>query len=505
MFYYKVISLRVFLLVLLVSNLSFAQLEVLGITTTASQLTEALEVTDPPSEVICSVCACEDGVVDCANRNITSSFELTDWDGLARLNPITVDLSQNLLTTVTRISHLPIQSLNLSSCEIQKIEIATFTYLEDLRSLDLSRNKISTSNFNKMILCGPLEKLTGPSSFKQMQNLSLAHNDLHSLPQDLFVYMDTLSSLDLSGNPLAYIDQVTMGAISDLVNLKRLALSSCELETLPEGLLRRQKKLRWLDISDNRFTTIPSVLQEAPKLVFLSLDRNPIQTIKEKNLLSKLTSLKELQICRMSRLQNITAGALGGLTNLEILRLNYNPRLTNLSPDFLVWQDEDDEEQYPIIKELYLNNNNLTNIDSHILDSWNELVIGDFSNNPYVCDCNSQWMVDVLVPMLANFQEKSSENLMVCKKPAHLRGQTFVMLHNSSRTLVCNEVEDLKEHTPANLAIILGILIGVTCTFPLVLVLMLLWKKGYFAKYCSRKKTRKESYSGYDEGENENL
>lgn len=70
------------------------------------------------------------------------------------------------------------------------------------------------------------------------------------------------------------------------------------------------------------------------------------------SLLSKLTSLKELQICRMSRLQNITAGALGGLTNLEILRMNYNPRLTNLSPDFLVWQDEDDEEQYPIIKEV---------------------------------------------------------------------------------------------------------------------------------------------------------
>lgn len=63
--------------------------------------------------------------------------------------------------------------------------------------------------------------------------------------------------------------------------------------------------------------------------------------------------------------------------------------------------------------QLYLNNNNLTTIDPHFLDSWNELVVGDFSNNPYVCDCNSQWMVDVLVPMLANLQEKTSENLMV--------------------------------------------------------------------------------------------
>lgn len=73
------------------------------------------------------------------------------------------------------------------------------------------------------------------------------------------------------------------GAINkQFVKFQRLALSSCELETLPEGLLRRQKKLRWLDISDNRFLTVPEVLQEAPKLAFLSLDRNPIQVIKGK-------------------------------------------------------------------------------------------------------------------------------------------------------------------------------------------------------------------------------
>lgn len=65
-----------------------------------------------------------------------------------------------------------------------------------------------------------------------------------------------------------------------------------------------------------------------------------------------MTKLQELNLSRLSRLQNISAGALSGLADLEILRLNYNPRLTNLDPDFLVWTNEDDEELWPNLKEV---------------------------------------------------------------------------------------------------------------------------------------------------------
>ncbi|KOB70314.1 Leucine-rich transmembrane protein [Operophtera brumata] len=243
-----------------------------------------------------------------------------------------VDLSQNPLTTVTRISSLPIQTLNLSNCEITTLEDASF---------------------------GPLIPEKGLVPFEKVRYLSLAYNDLHSLPQDVFTFMSGLTTLDLSGNPLAFIDQVTMAAITDL----ELYLSGCELETLPEGMFRRQRRLRRLDLSDNRFTTVPAVLSEAANLLAIK----------------NLTKLQDLRLCRNSKLQNISAGALGGLPNLVSLHICYNPRLTVIDPDFLSFTDDHDVEIWPTLTEL-------TAVDA--------------TSNPYTCDCKNQWAVDVLVPML---------------------------------------------------------------------------------------------------------
>lgn len=58
-----------------------------------------------------------------------------------------------------------------------------------------------------------------PEQFPHLRKLTLAHNALHALPPDLFSFMRRLSTLDLDGNPLAVIDQVTMGALSELGEL----------------------------------------------------------------------------------------------------------------------------------------------------------------------------------------------------------------------------------------------------------------------------------------------
>ncbi|XP_075988891.1 CD180 antigen-like [Anticarsia gemmatalis] len=499
MYFIKCSSLSAVLVLIACFNLSFSQLIGQGVQPIDTEATVTESTTETPSVIICTVCACEDGVINCANSNISVPFEETDWEGISTFQPITVDLSNIVLITVTKFIRLPIQELKLSNCQIESIQDGSFNNLEDLKSLDLSYNKITTEDLNWKCFLGPLTD-AGPKNFKQMSSLSLAHNDIHSLPQDLFMFMPLLTSLDLSGNPLADIDQVSMAAISVLTNLRTLALSGCELETLPEGLLRRQRKLRRLDLSNNRFTAVPAVLQEAPRLVYLNLDKNAIQAINGKTSLSNLTSLEELSMCRMSRLQNITAGALGGMSSLVILRLCYNPRLTNLHPEFLVSEDEDGVKQWPDIKELYLNNNNLSRISSHTLDSWNELVTGDFSSNPYDCDCNCQWMVDVLTPLMINTPRNSTVNHMVCMEPSDARGLTFWQLNDDSKTLICTESESLTDLPVSNLAILLGVMIGIIVTFPLVLVLVLLWRKGYFAK-CRREKR----YPGDSDEEHEDF
>ncbi|CAB3233725.1 unnamed protein product [Arctia plantaginis] len=425
------------------------------------------------SDAICRVCSCADGAVDCSNKKI-KPFDMIAWKGLARFDPVIVDLSRNPLKSVARFPKLPIQMLNLSSCYIHHFETSALTALEELTTLDLSYNRISASDLKDLAV--PLDLYKAPRPFKHMQDLTLSHNAIYSLPQSMFRFMNNLTFLDLSDNPLAYIDSGTKAAMSTLAQLRHLVLSNCELETLPKGLLKNQKKLRWLDLSNNRFTTVPSVLQEVPKLLFLSLERNPITNIETKGPITKLTSLEELHLSHMSRLQNITAGSFGGLVKLDILRLNHNPRLTYLDPEFLVYRDDDQVPYWPTLRELHLNNNNLSTINSQILDDWYDLTDGDFSNNPYVCDCHSQWMVNVLTPLIKTLPQRQTTYQMRCTEPPNLKGVTFAYMSRTSKVLTCSEVKSKEEHS--TLLISLGTMAGALVSVPFIIIfVILMWKK----------------------------
>ncbi|XP_013199174.1 leucine-rich repeat neuronal protein 3 [Amyelois transitella] len=439
------------------------------------------------NENVCVVCACSEHSVDCSQRELKKIFHEADWSGVDVTQDLDIDFSGNPLQILTTVPDLPINKLNLSRCDLGEIRDGAFANLEELSSLDLSRNQLSTAAISRKIfsiqftpdtLISDLQKL----SFANLRYLSLAYNDIHALPKNIFMFMRDLQVLDLSGNPLSMIDQVTMAALSD-VKLTELSLASCELETLPDGLLRRQRNLQKLDLSDNRFTTIPTVLSETVSLVSLNLDKNSLTNLTEGTALSSLTKLQELRICKQSRLQYINARALGGLESLKSLHITNNPRLNSIDPGFLVWEDDHDNEQTPFLEELYLNSNNISSISSEFLDHWHQLRRADFSNNPYVCDCSNQWMVDVLVPLLFKMDAGDNTANMICKRPNELRGLSFDTLMLTNRTLGCVEMEEFNASPGPDMAILLGIMIGIFVTFPIVLILVLLWKNGYFQRW----------------------
>ncbi|XP_048004117.1 leucine-rich repeat neuronal protein 1-like [Leguminivora glycinivorella] len=439
---------------------------------------------EAPSGVICTTCSCADGRVDCANKDIRASFSVEEWKELEAFQPTQIDLSRNRIVTLSELSLLPVQNLTVSYNDIEVIDTACFKHLrETLVTLDLSNNMITTSALERRIF---LTILNGHDllQFNKLTYLSLAKNDIHALPKDMFFTTRELTHLDLSGNPLAYIDSITLATISDLTKLRNLSLGSCDLETLPEGIFRRLRRLQGLDLSGNRFTTVPANINEASNLQVLILDKNPFETIDDNTPFKTLIKLQELYIRRCSKLKTITAGALGGLESLSKLHISYNPRLITLEPKFLVWEDENEIERHPLIKELYLNNNNITEISAYYLDRWNLLEAGDFTNNPYDCDCDSQWMLDVLIPLLQEIVQYSDQMAhMTCKTPEPFRGLTYNQVMNSTRQLVC--MENLEEPVTDS-AIMLGIMIGVFVTFPMVILVVLLWRRGIFTK-CRKK------------------
>lgn len=50
--------------------------------------------------------------------------------------------------------------------------------------------------------------------------------------------------------------------------------------------------------------------------------------------------------------------------------------------------------------QLYLHNNNLTTLDANLFPRYENLDIVDIRHNPWVCDCENQWLISNLLPVV---------------------------------------------------------------------------------------------------------
>ncbi|KAG7295506.1 hypothetical protein JYU34_021713 [Plutella xylostella] len=435
-----------------------------------------------PTDYICRACVCKDGMVNCNNQNVQDFFSAADWAGLTDFKPLQVDLSNNELKSVTHVLELPIEVLNLSRNSIDTMEKASFRDLQKIRVLDLSHNRLTSAALSPHVFEGRYS----PEEYEPlatMRTLSLAYNDLHSINQDLFEHLTELTELDMSGNPLMFIDHVTLIAISSLPQLKILRLRSCQLKEIPDKFLHTPRYLERLDISDNQLTAVPQELEETKNLVYLNINQNPIVRLdkKDEDFLGfpTLSKLKELHMSNMPELTYIGEGTLSGLENLESLHMCLNEKLSYIHPKALARVDGSGEAYvWPTLKELYIHSNNLSEVDSRLVARWNLLEAIDVSNNPYLCECSTQWMVDVLTTVVEMKKENAS-SLMVCQEPIEMRGKTMKHLHDIHRTMRC--VDKYGNRPERDGAILMGCLIGVLLAVPIMLTIVLLWRRGYFA------------------------
>ncbi|KAL0809227.1 hypothetical protein ABMA28_011446 [Loxostege sticticalis] len=431
---------------------------------------------------ICRRCICKDNKVDCSEQGLKKFFPKNEWDALEEFQPKTVDMSDNYFENITSMGNLTtVEVLNLTRCSVEFIEFASFKKLQRMRVLDLSHNKL-TSKLSPHTFEGHYS----PEKYEPLESmrvLSLAYNDIHSLNQDLFEHLPELTELDLSGNPFITIDYPSLVAISSLPMLKVLRMRSCQLTAIPEKFLHTPRYLERLDLSDNLLEAVPQELEETKNLMYLNLNQNPIKELdmnsEEHPGFPRLRKLKELHMCNMHSLKRIGPEALSGLENLESLHLAFNPQLSELSPRALARPDEIGETyDWPLIKELYLQSNNLYEIDRMLISRWDLVRAVDVSDNPFMCDCTTQWMVDMLVPMVDKITPNVSAS-MVCNEPIEMRGYTMQHLHNIHRHMRC--VDKYGNRPEKDGAILLGTLIGVLLAVPVMLSLMLLWRRGYFS------------------------
>ncbi|XP_035675247.1 leucine-rich repeat-containing protein 4B-like [Branchiostoma floridae] len=287
-----------------------------------------------------------------------------------------VDCSGNQEMALVPSAQIPIgtRELYLNRTKITNLIRNQFANLVAMSVLDLSYNNLYFIDAGAFFGLGNLAEL------------SLQFNNLTAIPP---MFLPRLAKLKLYNNHLV---NITAGAFRDLSGLTHLYLSSIPtLRMLDDRAFQGLNNLVLLSIRKNNLKKIPN-LQDIPNVATLDLSVNNFTTIKNTTFRT-LNKLKELKLGSCN-IRSIEAGTFADNYALEKLDLTNN-KLDTL-PENLFFPFE----------------------PSHALDEGLNIALWE---NPWLCDCNLQWLKDS-VDRIGAFDPVTYIPL-VCDAPRHFNGK----------------------------------------------------------------------------------
>lgn len=218
-------------------------------------------------------------------------------------------------------------------CKIESIAAEAFADIPNIFRVDLSRNDLTSAALRSDVFRGrPNEDQFNSLSLTE---LDLSQNKIEQINRDLFQYLVRLRRLSLAFNALNTLSEDTIAAIGGLSTLKQLDLSSTNIDTLPDEMLKNMQ-LNELYVQGNRLKTIPeSISLQRSSLEFLNIGGNLCAQFNDESFLG-LSMLKQLTAGYMMELEDISSGSFHSLVSLEILDLSHSPKLKNLNLGGLV-------------------------------------------------------------------------------------------------------------------------------------------------------------------------
>ncbi|KAF7632199.1 Ig-like domain-containing protein [Meloidogyne graminicola] len=265
-----------------------------------------------------------------------------------------------------------------------------------------------------------------PTQFSSsLQNLSIINSEFENM--GIFPKMEKLLVLNLRGNQLKHVGierKNTREESKEIIqfifpSLIYLDLSENEITSINEHILRDSPSIEYLDLSNNQLSVAQSSsFFVAQRLKFLNLSHNRLQRF-DYDSFSPL--FQDLDISNCKHLRLIEQRAFAMTPNLQFLKLANNSQLQYISP----YAFENNG-----INRLVLSNNNLTTIDTKILQQPTRLFI---SGNPFVCNCVGE--------MLTNVAQKIVDlNKATCKNIKTAQNLTTILpLKNFIKTSESNK------------------------------------------------------------------
>jgi Leucine-rich repeat (LRR) protein len=227
-----------------------------------------------------------------------------------------------------------LEELIIEDCKILQLPPDAFDGLRDLKRLSINTHNAEWGSSKSMELA--------PSSLhglKELQILDLSDNNIRSLPEDAFCYLDNLQMLNLTRNRIRNADM-----LGYVTRRNTYDVSS----TLPRTECGGGLDVRSLDVSWNQLQILPAD--------------------------SGITRLRQLQHLHLqhNELAEVHGDALSGLTALRILNMSNN-KLESLPGGLFASSKE--------LREIYLQHNSLYEMARGLFRRLEQLLVLDLSDN----------------------------------------------------------------------------------------------------------------------------
>lgn len=370
----------------------------------------------------------------------------------------------------------PLKVIDFRHNKIAQIVSKVFYNLTYLEEVDLSFNELTTEKLKPEIFEGKYS----PDYYEplmSLKRLKLSYNLLHNLDSMIFDHTKSLQELSLDNNPFQILHPSVVQAFTDLPQLQKLDMSRMELSDLPLATFHPLRALKVLKLDGNLFKTVPKALRLAINVRELSLNENPIGDMNEENnALPAMPKLEKLNMTYMGALTVIGRGSLSGLESLKELQLSHNHHLSYIHPNAFTFPEKDNPhiEQWPLITKLYLNNNNLSTLESSTFIKYQEMTEIHIHDNPWLCDCELQWVLTILIPIM----KKTSPHLIEhtkCAEPHPLVNEKLLDLSEDNSRMRC--LDKHGAHPERDSALLVALLIGVLLGMPLAYASIMIYKR----------------------------
>jgi len=255
---------------------------------------------------------------------------------------VSLKVRNNPLSSLKGVRIESLQTLDVGLCNFSVIDADTFSGFPNIRDLNLDGNRITSINsdaFKNMSRLQNLDlsnnKLTGPLSGDifvmnvQLETLKLANNpEMKKFPETGFQGdFSEMYILDASRCGLTHLDDDDLKRMN---RIEQLHLHDNEIQYIKPGVL--SPKVTYLDLSGNKIAHLEQVSFPSGSLLkSLKLSGNPIKTISPAYFVNttRLTRLN-LKSCELKQLWNSTESTLSSLKVLSYLNLENN-KIKNLS------------------------------------------------------------------------------------------------------------------------------------------------------------------------------